>query len=108
MNTGPLMNNNPPQGRARGVNPNDVTKLSDDVKKQQTQIVDQIKNGTIGFIKTLFMAGLILFGEAFIIWKIIDYVFETHALTYGKTFLCLLAIRLIFRTTVFDKKANKL
>lgn len=111
MNTmGPMMNNNP-QGKAKGVNPNDVMYSNPGekaAKSKEEAIVSQIKNGTKNFIKTLLVAGLILLGESLLIWKITDYIFDGQAFTFAKTFLSLLTIRLIFRTTIFDKKENKL
>jgi hypothetical protein len=97
---GPTMNNS---GRAKGVEVDPKTGTVNIPVEKET-LIERIKNGTKTIIRSLFWSAIILSLESFVIWKIWDYVFDGYALTYTKTFLLILMIRLMFRTTTLDKK----
>lgn len=97
---GPTMINN--QGAARGIEKGPKQR-EDEVSEKQT-IVERIKAGTKTIFRSLLWSAVILSIEALVIWKAWNYVLEGYELTYWKTYLLILTVRLMFRNTVMDKK----
>lgn len=68
-------------------------------KKEKISPVDKVKNSVRSMVTSIFWAAGIVAAESIAIWWIWNYVVTEHPLSYIKTYLLVIMIRLMLRST---------
>ncbi len=69
-------------------------------KKEKTQTpIEKVKESAKTMIRSIFWAAAIVAAESIAIWWIWNYVVTEHPLSYIKTYLMVIMVRLILRST---------
>lgn len=98
------------QGEAKGTVENGTFFVGNKPKyleeSKKITLLTQISSSFKKMAWTFFWAASILASEAFVIWLLINYtgLFEGNPVKYVKVFVSLFIVRLVFRTTILDKK----